>query len=73
MAYLTVRGDGEGPLFKFADGRSLTKECFTSRIREALSTLGLYSANYAGHSFWIGAATTAAQVGLEDSTIKTLG
>ena len=24
MAYLAVRGDGEGPLFKFADGQSLT-------------------------------------------------
>ena len=73
MAYLAVRGDGEGPLFKFADGRCLTKERFTRRIREALAALGLRSADYAGHSFRIGAATTAAQVGLEDSTIRTLG
>ena len=64
MAYLAVRGDGEGPLFKFADGRCLTKERFTRRIREALAALGLRSADYAGHSFRIGAATTAAQVGL---------
>ena len=73
MAYLTVRRDGEGPLFKFADGHCLTKERFTRHIREALAALGLRSADYAGHSFRIGAATTAAQVGLEDSTIRTLG
>ena len=40
--------------------------------------LGLLRANlpadkYAGHSFWIGAATTAASAGIEDSTIQTLG
>ena len=73
MAYLTVRRDGEGPLFKFADRRYLTKERFTRRIREALAALGPCSEDYAGHSFRIGMATTAAQVGLEDSTIRTLG
>ena len=75
VAYLAVRGDSEGPLFKFADRRGLTKEHFTSRIWEALSLilLGLCSANIASHSFWIGAATTAARVGLEDSMIRTLG
>ena len=73
MAYLAVRRDGEGPLFKFADGQCLTKERFTRRIREALAALGLRSADFAGHSFQIGTPTTAAQVGLEDSTIRTLG
>ena len=54
MACLAVRRDGEGPLFKFADGWYLTKERFTCRIREALVALGLRSEDYAGHSFRIG-------------------
>ena len=42
-------------------------------VRKALSAVGLDQSKYAGHSFRIGAATTAAAVGIEDSTIKTLG
>ena len=37
-----------------------------------LDTLGLSSMDYAGHSFWIDAATTAAERGIEDSLIKML-
>ena len=42
-------------------------------VREALTVAGVEAKNYAGHSFRIGAATTAAQKGLQDSLIKTLG
>ena len=35
--------------------------------------MGLNPQDYAGHSFCIGAATTAAQAGLEDSVIRSLG
>ena len=39
----------------------------------ALSRTGLDSTGYSGHSFRIGAATTAAHVGVGDATIKALG
>ena len=42
-------------------------------MREVLEVLGLHSTHYAGHSFRIGAVTTAAERGLEDSLIKALG
>ena len=73
LAYIAVRGMSAGPLFFFQDGRYLTKESFISWVRSALDTLGINSAEYAGHSFRIGAATTAAEQGIEDSVIKMLG
>ena len=42
-------------------------------VRQALESAGVQAANYAGHSFRIGAATTAAACGMENSTIQTLG
>ena len=73
LAYLAVRGSAPGPLFRLRDGCYLTKEVFITRVREALSVLGYDEESYAGHSFRIGAATTAAEQGVEDSIIKMLG
>lgn len=73
LNYLLVRGTGEGPLFKFRDGRSLTRQRLVDAIREALQEAGLDHSKYCGHSFRIGAATTAAARGMEDAVIKTLG
>jgi len=73
LAYLAVRGSGSGPLFRFADGRFLTRDRFVAKVREALTEGGVDCARYAGHSFRIGAATTAARQGVSDATIKMLG
>ena len=73
LAYLAVRQGGEGPLFYFASGTYLTKEKFIKPVREALNTLGYLSDKFAGHSFRIGAATTAAEAGIDEATIKALG
>ena len=46
---------------------------FVESTRTALTQAGYRAKDYAGHSFRIGAATTAAQRGIQDSLIKTLG
>ena len=42
-------------------------------MRAALSEAGVEASQFAGHSFWIGVATVAAAVGVEDCMIKALG
>ena len=73
LSYMASRGSAPGPLFLQEDGRYLTRESFVSGVREALGVAGLVAKDYAGHSFRIGAATTAARCGIQDSLIKTLG
>ena len=41
-------------------------------MRQALKAAGYDEEKYAGHSFRIGVATTAAAAGIEDSLIKAL-
>jgi hypothetical protein len=42
-------------------------------LHRVLREVGVDSTKFNGHSFRIGAATTAAKKGMEDSVIKTLG
>ena len=65
--------DKAGPLFKLPSGVPMTRPYFVGKVREVLSNLGLAARSYAGHSFRVGAATTIAMVGIEDSLIQTLG
>ena len=73
LGYLARRGNRPGPLFLYASGQFLTRESFVSDLRQALERGGVQAAQYAGHSFRIGAATTAALAGVPDSLIKTMG
>ena len=73
LAFLAVRGKIPGPLFICHDSKPCTKDWFIPKLRSALETAGLDAKNFDGHSFRIGAAMTAAERGLEDSTIKALG
>ena len=73
LHYLTARGSRPGPLFVCENGKPLTKLKFVEEVRAALTEANLPAGQYAGHSFRIGAATTAAAAGLEDSLIQTLG
>lgn len=72
-AYLVARGRERGPFFKLASGAPLTRQVLVQKLRVALEAAGVDASKYAGHSFRIGTATTAAMVGIEDSLIKTLG
>ena len=73
MAYAAIRGNSLGPLFKLPSGVPMTRPYFVGKVREVLSNLGLTAQSYGGHSFRVGAATTAVMVRIEDSLIQTLG
>lgn len=67
------RGPSPGPFVLFPDRIFLTRDCFVTAVQETLDLAGLDAVLYAGHSFNIGMVTMAAQCGLLDSLIKTLG
>ena len=73
MAYLSLRGDSPGPLFHFKNGKVLTRERLVDKLRDTLHSIGICQDSYAGHSFRLRAATTAAQHGIPDATIQLLG
>ena len=71
--YVAQRGVSPGPFFRDGEGSPLTKAKFVERVRSVLRRAGVVQSGYSGHSFRIGAATVAAQAGLEDSVIQALG
>ena len=73
LGFLVQRANTPGALFLFKDGRLLTHVHFVSALRSALVESGIDPSLYAGHSFRVGAATTAALRGLQDSLTKILG
>lgn len=72
-AYVVRRGTAQGPFFCTAAGAALTKARFVEQVRSALTRAGIPLSGYSGHSFRIGAATTASQAGVPDSVIQLLG
>lgn len=72
LRYLHVRGGDPGPLFRHTNGLPLTRATLTTWLRTAVSRAGI-EGNFSGHSFRIGAATSAAAAGIPDHLIKTLG
>ena len=61
--YLVLRGPAPGPVFQFVSGRPLSRERLSSTVQSILSAAG-YAGSFSGHSFRIGAATTAASRGV---------
>ncbi len=68
-----LEGIDDGPLFREESKIPLTKERLVLKVRQALELSGIDSSKYAGHSFRIRAATTAASKGLSDTVIQILG
>ena len=73
QAYLQVRGDRPGPLFQYVTGHTVPRNDVIKELGRALQFCDLHPTTFNGHSFRIGPATTAAQLGLCDSQIRTLG
>ena len=72
LAYLPLRGQAQGPLFMLS-GHCLTREMLVHWLRNTLSAAGVEASQFSGHSFRIGAASTAAARGVAETTIQTLG
>ena len=62
-----------GPLFTFSSGDFLTQSAISTTTKSLLSAAGIDPGAYSSHSYRIGAATAAAEAGLPDHLIKTLG
>ena len=73
LAYISLRGTDEGPLFRTLDGAPVDRSAFSDLLSLAVRQCGLDPARYKGHSFRIGAASHAAEMGFSDSQIRLLG
>lgn len=63
----------QDPLFIDVNNAALSRNNFLNMLKHALTCVGYDSSMYSGHSFQIGAATTAGSVHVEDHLIKILG
>ena len=70
--YLMLRGSNQGCLFLAASGSPVSGAQFNQALKAALVFCDLPS-DIKSHSFRIGAATYAAEIGLSDSKIRSLG
>ena len=73
LSYLAIRPAGEGPLLVRGDRSPLRREQFVQAVKDILREAQIDPTPYSGHSFRIGAATSAAAKGVPDHLIKVLG
>ena len=70
--YLILRMPSKGPLFTFMDDTPISRSFFTQQLKLSLAWAGCSTKSYKGHSFRIGAATSALMAGLAESKIQTM-
>ena len=73
LDYLGRRGPSPGPLFRLENGAPLQRASFVKGVQDSLAVAGLPGENFNGHSFHLGAATSASAAGVPETTIKLLG
>ena len=71
--YLAVRPKVDGPLFCHFNHEKVTRYQVCKVLKSALSFLGYNENEYNTHSFRIGAATNAAEMGKSDEQIMIMG
>ena len=72
-AFLKVRGIGSALLFCHFGGAPVTRYQFSAVMDKALRLIGLGDKTYRSHSFRIGAASVASELGLSDDEVKDIG
>ena len=70
LNYIEAHSDNPGPFFVDTSHKALTKQKFVNQIRITLNSIDLHQDQYAGNSFYHGAATMATAAGVADSTIQ---
>lgn len=74
VKYLARRAQfPHGPLFILSSGRYMTRKDVSNTTKTLLRRAGFNPSGFSSHSYRIGAATTAAAVGLPDHLIQRLG
>ena len=63
----------DSPFFFTESGDPLSRNVFVPLLRQVLLSVGLDDKKYSGHSFRIGAGSSAGRARIEDHLIKTLG
>lgn len=71
--YLRIRPKCCGPLFIFRCGSPIPASYFNSTLKKLVEFIGLNPKFYKGHSFRIGAATSAAARGVPLAVIQSMG
>ena len=73
LQYLELHGVGAGPLFQLPNGSPVPRSIFIDKLAIAIKYCGLDPSKYKGHSFRIGAASAAAEKGMSDAQIRSMG
>lgn len=71
--YLQLFRHKDGPLFQFLDSSTVTYSYFCKVLQSVLKFIKLDPSVYKGHSFRIGAATSAAARGVPEHIIQKMG